>query len=229
MKHFLLSILIICSINCLAQEPNPDLFQTWYLQSVLVSDGAEPTYIVSDIEPNITPTLTIMEDLTFSGIAACNTFNGTFNLLSSNILETDQFSYSTDDCGVEIHNNFENAYYNFIQLLSGFSITSVDNGLILDIETPIFGNASFRNYQLSITEQKLQHIKIYPNPTNSIIHLNSQNNPIIKIQMFNLMGRLIKSIKNNLESLNISDLSNGLYILKIETEYGPVTKKILKE
>jgi hypothetical protein len=228
-KHFLLTISIICSINCLAQEPNPDLFQTWYLHSVLVSDGSEPTYIVSDIEPNITPTLTIMEDLTFSGIGACNTFNGTFNLLSSNILETDQFSYSTDDCGVEIHNNFENAYFDFIQLLSGYSITSVDNGLILIIETPIFGSASFRNYQLSITEKELQQIKIYPNPSNSIIYLKSYNNPIIKIQIFNLMGRRIKRIKNNFESINISDLSKGIYIMKIDTEYGSINKKIIKE
>jgi heat shock protein HslJ len=80
MKQLLLSISIICSINCFAQAPNPDLFQTWYLQSVVVSDGSEPTYIVSDIEPTITPSLTIMEDLTFSGIGACNTFNGAFNV-----------------------------------------------------------------------------------------------------------------------------------------------------
>jgi hypothetical protein len=229
MKHLLLSISIIFSINCLAQEPNPDLFQTWYLHSVLVSDGGEPTYIVSNIEPTITPSLTIMEDLTFSGIGACNTFNGTFNLPYSDILETDQFSYSTNDCGVEIHNNFENAYFNFIQLLAGYSISSVDNGMILNINTPIFGEAVFKNFPLNIPEFGLNQIEIYPNPTNSLIHIKSPNSPIIKIEIFNSLGQSIKRIRNNFDTINISDLPNGLYILKLATEFGMVNKKIIKE
>lgn len=229
MKHLLLSISIICSINCLAQEPNPDLFQTWYLQSVLVSDGSEPTYVVSSIEPSLAPTLTIMEDLTFSGIGACNTFNGTFNLPYSDILETDQFSYSTDDCGIEIHNDFESAYFNFIQLLAGYSISSVDNGLILNINTPIFGNATFQNYPLSITEFDLNQIEIYPNPTKSDIYLKPSNNTITKIEIFNSLVQNVKRITHNLETINISDLPNGLYIIKLYSEYGVVNKKIIKE
>jgi hypothetical protein len=229
MKQLLLSISIICSINCFAQAPNPDLFQTWYLQSVVVSDGSEPTYIVSDIEPTITPSLTIMEDLTFSGIGACNTFNGTFNVPFSDILETDLFSFSTNDCGVEIHNDFESAYFNFIELLAGYSITLEDSGMVLNIGTPIFGAAVFKNHPLSIAEFDLDQIEIYPNPTNSIIHLKSQNNPIIKIEIFNSLGQPIKRISNNFDTINTADLPNGLYIIKLETEFGMVNKKFIKE
>ncbi|WP_406684013.1 T9SS type A sorting domain-containing protein [Seonamhaeicola sp. MEBiC1930] len=230
MKHLIFSISIICSINSFTQEANPDLFQTWYLQSVLVGDGS-PTYIVSSIDPAIAPTLTIMEDLTFSGIGACNTFNGTLNLPYSDILQTDQFSYSTDDCGIEIHNDFESAYFNFIQLLAGYSISSVDDGLILNINTPIFGNATFQNYYplISITEFDLNQIEIYPNPTKSNIYLKYSNNPIAKIEIFNSLGQNMKRITHNFETINISDLPNGLYIIKLYTEFGMVNKKFIKE
>ena len=230
MKHFLLSISIFCSITCLAQEPNPDLFQTWYLYSVYVSDGGAPTYIVADIEPTITPSLTILEDLTFYGIGACNTFNGTFNLPYPNSLATEQFSHSTDDCGVETHNNFENEYFDFIQLIgSGYYLSSEDNGMVLNLYTPIFGHAIFKNFPLNITEFDLNQIEIYPNPTSSLIHLKSQNSPIIKIEIFNSLGQSIKRIRNNFETLDISDLPNGIYILKFDTELGMVNKKIIKE
>ena len=229
MKHVLLSISILCSINCFSQEPNPDLFQTWYLSSVLVSDGSEPIYIVSDIEPEITPTLTILEDLSFYGTAACNTFNGIFNLPYSDVLETDQLSHSTDDCGIEIHNDFEDAYFNFIQLLSGYAIFSVDEGLVLQINTPIFGAGVFRNFPLNISEFELNKIEIYPNPTTSLIHLKSKNSSILKIEIFNAIGQNVKSIKNNFDTINISDLPIGIYIIKLDTELGMVNKKIIKE
>ena len=229
MKQLLLSISIICSINCFAQEPNPDLFQTWYLYSVMASDGSQGPYVVSEIEPTITPSLTIMEDLTFNGIGACNTFNGTFNLPYSDVLETDQFSNTTDDCGIEIHNNFENEYFSFIQLAAGYSISSVDNGMELNINTPVFGGAVFKNFPLNTTKFELPQIDIYPNPTSSLIYLKSQNSPIIKIEIFNSLGQSIKTIENKFDTIDITDLSNGFYIMKIESEFGTVNKRIIKK
>jgi hypothetical protein len=230
MKSLLLTILIIFSINSFSQEPNPDLFQTWYLYNIDASDaGTIPVYVISEVDPSISPTLTFMQDLSFNGVAACNTFNGNLSLLNSSQLNTQQFSFTTDDCGVQIHNNFESEYSEFIQSMITYSVYSVDNGMGLTIDTAIFGYATFRNYPLNITEHELQKIEIYPNPTNSLIHLKSQNNQIIKIEIFNSFEQSIKIIENNFDTLNISDLSNGFYILKIETEYGTVTKKIIKE
>ena len=87
MKYLLVLISIIYSINCFGQEPNPELFQTWYLYSVMASDASPDPYIVSEINPTIIPSLTIVEDLTFSGIGACNSFNGIFTF-SNNTLST---------------------------------------------------------------------------------------------------------------------------------------------
>ena len=230
MKDLLLSILIVFSINCFPQEPNPDLFQTWYLHSIDAGDAEPiPAYIISEIEPPISPTLIFMEDLTFNGVAACNTFTGNLSLLNSSQLNTQQYSFTTDDCGVQIHNNFESEYSEFIQTMIAYSVYSVNSGMGLTIDTAIFGYATFRNHPLNVTEHELQKIEIYPNPTNSIIHLKSQNNQIIKIEIFNSLGQSIKRTEKNFDTINISDLSNGIYIIKLFTEFGIVNKKIIKE
>lgn len=226
MKQLLLSISIICSINCFAQEPNPDLFQTWYLYSVRVSDG-QPPYIVSEIEPTITPSMTIMENLTFNGIGACNSFNGTF--FNFDYLNTDQLSNSTNDCGVEIHNSFEKEYFEFMQLADGYSISSVDNGMVLYIGTPIFGQAVFKNFPLKTTKFELHKIEVYPNPTSSFIHLKSGNSLITKIELLNSLGQSIKIIESQFDTIDITDLSDGLYIMKIDSKLGTLTKRIIKK
>ncbi|GGG44158.1 T9SS type A sorting domain-containing protein [Bizionia arctica] len=230
MKQLLLSISVICFTNCFAQEPNPDLFQTWYLYSVMASDGTPAPYVVSEIEPTITPTLTILEDLTFYGTGACNTFNGTFNLPYPDNLETDQFSNTTDDCGIESHNNFENEYFDFIQLIgSGYYLSTEDNGMELKLNTPVFGQAVFKNFPLNITKFELHQIDIYPNPISSLIHLKSQNSHIIKIELFNSIGQTIKTIENNFDTIDLSDLSNGFYIMKIDSKFGTINKRIIKK
>ena len=101
--------------------------------------------------------------------------------------------------------------------------------MVLNITTPIFGEAIFKNFQLGVSDFNLNQIEIYPNPTNSIIHLKSPNSQIIKIEIFNSLGLSIKRIKNNFDTLNISDLPNGLYVIRLDTEFGMINKKIIKE
>ena len=51
----------------------------------------------------------------------------------------------------------------------------------------------------------------FPNPSNSIIKLNSENN--YKIQLFDINGKLLYENIGN--SLDISKLDNALYIVKL--------------
>lgn len=44
MKKSLLLLLVIFSANCFGQNPDPNLFQTWYLSFLQLSDGARPFY-----------------------------------------------------------------------------------------------------------------------------------------------------------------------------------------
>tara|TARA_R100001369_G_scaffold74853_1_gene103617 strand:- start:278 stop:808 length:531 start_codon:yes stop_codon:yes gene_type:complete len=65
---------------------------------------------------------------------------------------------------------------------------------------------------------------IYPNPASSIININ-QN---VDINVFNYIGDIIIS-KTNVSSLDISELSSGLYMLQINYNNKTITKQLIKK
>jgi hypothetical protein len=227
MKKFLL-LLMVYSMNCYTQTPNPELFQTWYLSSVQTDDGSMG-FTVSDISPSISPTLTISNDLTFNGIGACNSFNGEFNLVQSDFLETTQFSNLTNDCVNTTQDDFENEYFSFIQFVSGYQIDPVEGGLMLSMGTVVFGQATFFNFQLNTSDFKLPEIRLFPNPTESTIQLKSQNSSILKIEFYNTSGKKLETINDSFDILDISDFSKGIYFIRIYTNQGIYNEKIIKK
>lgn len=73
-------------------------------------------------------------------------------------------------------------------------------------------------------------VKIYPNPTNSIINIDSEFN-IESIQLYDVQGRILETILESASSskLDISSKSKGIYFLRIKTEKGSKVEKIVKE
>ena len=228
MNKLLLFLLFIYSIDCNAQTPNPDLFQTWYLSDVATDDGSMG-FMVSNITPDISPTLTVMSDLTFNGVGACNTFNGEFSTTNIYPLETIQFSSLTNDCGVTLHNDFENEYFTFMQWVSDYVILPVENGLMLRMFTPPFGHARFFNFPLNTERFELEEVKLYPNPTDSKIHLKPLNSQVVKVEIFNTLGEKLKTKEDDFETVDISDFSNGIYFISIYTNVGVYNEKIIKK
>ena len=70
---------------------------------------------------------------------------------------------------------------------------------------------------------------IYPNPTSDLITITSKME-ISKIEIFDLEGRFIQNITSKYEvnEVDISRLSNGIYMLKIEINGISITRKIIK-
>tara|TARA_B100001996_G_scaffold344831_1_gene300841 strand:- start:3304 stop:4710 length:1407 start_codon:yes stop_codon:yes gene_type:complete len=74
----------------------------------------------------------------------------------------------------------------------------------------------------SIEESKLE---IYPNPTSGIINLDN-NGEVLNITIYDINGRIVVEHENySLQQLNISELNNGIYFMKINNLY---TQKIIK-
>lgn len=73
-------------------------------------------------------------------------------------------------------------------------------------------------------------IKIYPNPTNGIIKIDNQKNvDILKVELFSINGVKLLDKNENLDEIDISNFSTGIYILKIMSDYGVQTIKVIKE
>ena len=228
MKNLAVVVLLICSINCFAQNPNPELFQTWYLRFVQSSD-LSPAFNVYTIVPAITPTLVISNTLNFTGTGACNTFSGVFTSTFSGQLQTNSFTPTTLLCGSQIHNSFEGSYFGFMQFAGQYQIFPEGTGSILVMNNPIFGQAVFQNFPLATPDFELEKIAIYPNPSNDVFYLNSNQVVLTKIEVINSLGKLVKTINDGFEALAISDLSTGIYLLKINTTLGTINKKIIKK
>lgn len=67
---------------------------------------------------------------------------------------------------------------------------------------------------------------IYPNPANDLISIKSEET-IESLEVLSLEGRKIKS--TNASTIDVSNLTNGMYLLQVKTEDGKIgSKKIIK-
>lgn len=74
-----------------------------------------------------------------------------------------------------------------------------------------------------------QIVKIFPNPFNESLNIQSDFQ-IKTIELTNALGSVIQTAVVNAKNYTLqnSDLKGGIYFLKIETEKGTATKKLLK-
>jgi len=74
-------------------------------------------------------------------------------------------------------------------------------------------------------------IQVYPNPTSGQLTIDNGELTIENVEIFDMMGKKIFEEKDNLTVLRSYDLTlfpTGIYFLKITTEQGMITKKIIK-
>jgi type IX secretion system substrate protein/META domain-containing protein len=228
MKRLLILILLFSigsSVN--AQDPDPDLFQTWYLQDIVLEFGP-PLHL---LDPPVYPFLVISENLEYSGQGSCNTFTGTYVYDPINdTMESVEFTRTNIDCVFPYHNQFETQYFTTVRGWLLYEISDDGVGLQLHIYHPFPEiSATFTNYSLTAPDIKIVEIAIYPNPSHSEIFIESQNDPITKIELFNLLGESVQSLTDNTGSIDISDLAVGVYLLRVITEQGSTVKKIIKQ
>ncbi|MBK8875574.1 MAG: T9SS type A sorting domain-containing protein [Bacteroidetes bacterium] len=69
-------------------------------------------------------------------------------------------------------------------------------------------------------------MKLYPNPTTGIFVIHS---PEGKLEVINSYGQLMRtySLTRNENTFDLSDLPNGIYILKLNTGKSSFTEKII--
>lgn len=83
---------------------------------------------------------------------------------------------------------------------------------------------TFYNYPnpVGISEFDIQEFEVYPNPTHSVLNINSEENS--KILILNLLGETVADeyLKVGNNRIDVSRLKNGIYF--IQTEKGNVSK-----
>jgi hypothetical protein len=125
---------------------------------------------------------------------------------------------------------------------------TIENGEGIGI--PFVKNFDIEIYNVGIKEvSATSGIVVSPNPTTGELRISNGACPIVNIEVFDVYGRRIeiprsarndgggKFPSNSLEGwqpqadgvvINIAHLANGVYFLRIQTNQGTVTKKVIK-
>ncbi len=115
--------------------------------------------------------------------------------------------------------------------IGSYSILSNDV-VISGVEGGEFGSSDVRSFSvanpLNTSEFSRNSISIFPNPSNGIVTINTEN--ILNITISDITGKVVFSKNNvtNNETINLSNLQTGVYLAKMVTETGvEETKKII--
>ncbi|QDO92654.1 T9SS type A sorting domain-containing protein [Formosa sediminum] len=84
------------------------------------------------------------------------------------------------------------------------------------------------NNTLSVKDNALASgLKVYPNPVTSELNIKSENNIAIQsVQLYNVLGAEVLSVNKLINNtINVSNLTSGIYILKVNAENNASTSK----
>jgi hypothetical protein len=91
-------------------------------------------------------------------------------------------------------------------------------------------SACFTFVNVGITKvETVGKIEIYPNPTSHQLNIETQNFKIIKLQIRDNTGKLVRTITSNFKLVNVESLATGVYHLEIIGEEESVRKKFIKQ
>jgi len=87
-----------------------------------------------------------------------------------------------------------------------------------------------RPENLGISENIIgEHFKMYPNPTSGILYIIGEVNNLTQIEIYSITGQKVMDVKNNFSEINIDELRSAIYFVKLYSQEGTATFKIIKE
>ena len=77
---------------------------------------------------------------------------------------------------------------------------------------------------------EIEGLKAYPNPTNGQWKISTKDQEIQAIEVFNVLGKRVISLKPNamLVHVDASGLAPGIYLTTITTQQGTSSRKLIK-
>jgi len=135
--------------------------------------------------------------------------------------------FSTNDIFVYRIEHLEDnatAHWDFIGGKAGIAYANGTNTGFIPIEEVTIegmGVKPITNYELRIT--------VYPNPTTGELYIQSSKFKVQSVEVYDVYGRKCHVSRVTChENIDISNLSNGIYFVKVHTEDGVVVKKVIK-
>ncbi len=93
-----------------------------------------------------------------------------------------------------------------------------------------FDNIYLSTTNLATTSFETVNVKMYPNPANNVLNIDSKSN-IENVAIYNLLGQEVISVSVNKQStsLNIANLQTGVYVVKTSIDGKIASSRLIKE
>ncbi|HRG39197.1 MAG TPA: T9SS type A sorting domain-containing protein, partial [Bacteroidia bacterium] len=92
-------------------------------------------------------------------------------------------------------------------------------------------NVAASKYVGIFEQQKNSFVfSVYPNPANNLLTVNLENvnNQNLSLTIYNAIGAVVKTmdIQQNQQQIDVSNLSNGLYMIELKSTNGYAVQKL---
>ena len=114
----------------------------------------------------------------------------------------------------------QNGYYALTNC-SSYGFNS-NHAIIIGIRGPELPQA--------IEENIADNVRAFPNPTNGIVRILTEGESVIEVQVFDLFGKMLshQSVSENEFSVDLSGYTSGTYLLRLISNEGVKTVKIVR-
>ena len=100
---------------------------------------------------------------------------------------------------------------------------------------PEDGSGSYTSYNdcindcntTSIESIEIQQLKIFPNPVNNTLNIICEKD-ITKIEIYDVLGRIIISKENPSNHISVEELKSGLYTISVTFKNNKIVRKFQK-
>ena len=107
------------------------------------------------------------------------------------------------------------------------SVYALDGTLENTYTVGVLPNGFYKNEieEMSVIDDSLAKLNLYPNPASNVFYVNSQE--VSQVEIYDLSGKLVKSTQNISNGISVNELSNGIYIVKIQSGKNSISKKLI--
>ena len=195
-----------------------------YELNLSLTDDLNPNAVVVNAGPDALPaTDTIMITISYMGQPIMQMGGFSAIAVGSGIIFSGQDPILTADEMTEygLEGSFELCYTFEIHAGPGSSTTDPD---MSNNQACITINRG----EVAISENVVSEVSIYPNPATSVLNVNAAG--YSQVEVINMLGQVVysNSISNNAQ-INVSDLNNGVYFVRLSGANGTTTQKFIKK
>jgi len=197
---------------------------------VIANTGSLTDWYVNDGDGNFPDVYRVFAPSSAEGLFVVDIDNdGHMDVVAAEISANDVVWYKNPDGG-QGADFIKNTIEEDAQDVRTVYAAHINEGSAIDVISGWWGGDTvcWHEQILSVDEYTLTDFSVYPNPTTGILNIQSKTT-IVQIELYNLLGQLVKS-NTNQNTINISSVDQGVYFIKVMDENGNIgSQKVVKK